>query len=81
MQRGWIRHERGHDTSASQSVLSPSLSMTDFPPLTVDVRLPLRRENLAEFDGEAAVKRNSNSLDWRSVISEVEIRSPEIKCV
>lgn len=53
---------RGHDMSASQSALSLSLSLTDFYTLTVDVRLPLPRENLAGFDGKAAVKRNSNSL-------------------
>ena len=62
-----IRHEQGHDMSASHSVLSLSLSLSlsftlddRFSPLAVDVRLPLER--LAGFDGEAAVKRNSNSV-------------------
>lgn len=46
---GGVRQEQGHDIRASQSVLR-------FSPLTVDVRLPLQREDLAGFDGEAAVK-------------------------
>lgn len=78
---------RGHDMSASQPVLSLSHSQWQISfsrPYCLYVRLPLWKENLAGFDGKAAVKRISNSPKWREVWSigvDRQIQSPAVECV